>query len=390
MIASFTVAAIAVDPLIAEARRRARRRRLAYAAALVLVGLGAWLALGRSANAPPPPPAHGLSAAQELRALERAGTRTFVGDAGVDPSGAGWAMNGLGLWLTSDAGTRWRTTAPTLPGGDVIARVCQVTFVDREHGWISACDLIGNVYYKDGSNRFAAIERTRDAGRTWHVSAPNCPACGGSLSFLDAHRGFALNRRGLFATDDGGATWRFVAHAPFVGSIGFVDARHGWGRTWSGKLYRTADGGRAWSRVPLAGKAGSLPRFGVVAAGRFVHVTRDEGATWSSVAAPAPSEQFSAATPRVWFLWTGKRLWKTTDAGGRWTRVPLRVVPASLWDMTFTSPTNGWAIFGLAGGNVAALARTTNGGRDWLPLSPRGRVVHPPAGHHRGDDLNGR
>jgi hypothetical protein len=48
----------------------------------------------------------------------------------------------------------------------------------------------------------------------------------------------------------------------------------------------------------------------------------------------------------------------------------MRVVPETIWNLTFTSPTTGWAIFTFAHGSVAALARTTNGGRDWLPLSP--------------------
>jgi hypothetical protein len=48
----------------------------------------------------------------------------------------------------------------------------------------------------------------------------------------------------------------------------------------------------------------------------------------------------------------------------------MRVAPQAIWNLTFTSPTTGWAIFTFARGNVAALARTTDGGRDRLPLRP--------------------
>jgi photosystem II stability/assembly factor-like uncharacterized protein len=347
----------------------AQRRRAGYAAAALLaLGLGVWLLLGRGSGGAVPGRGPRLSAAQELRALERAALRPYIGEAGVEPSGAGWAMNGLGLWLTSDGGTHWRVTSPSVPGGDVVARVCQVELVDRRHGWISGCDLIGNRIYGGGSDRYAAIERTTDGGRTWRVSAPNCPACGGSLSFLDARRGFALGSNGVYASSDGGLTWRFVAHAPFRGSIEFLDADRGFALTWSGHLYRTTDGGRTWRRLPF--DALGLPRFGVVATDGTVESTGDGGETWTAVRAPRAGRfaRFSAATARDWFLWSGRALWRTTDAGKDWSRIRMRVVPKQLWDLTFTSPSTGWAIFGI--GEGAALARTTNAGRDWLPLAP--------------------
>jgi photosystem II stability/assembly factor-like uncharacterized protein len=291
-------------------------------------------------------------------------------------------MNGLGLWLTADGGRHWRAGRPSVPGGDVVARVGQVEFVDAKHGWISAVDLVGDVF-RHGSDRYSAVERTTDGGRTWKASAPNCAGCGGSLSFLDARRGFALTGWGdhrLARTTDGGVTWHVFARAPFVGSIEFLDARHGWGLTWSGRLYVTVDGGRTWRRLAFARKVAGLPRFfrrdGVVVAGEVVHVTHDGGATWSSVRAPDAAGRFSAATPRDWFLWAGRRLWRTSDAGRSWSRVPVEVTPQSVWDMTFVSPTTGWAILAFDRGNAAVLARTTNGGRDWLPLRPP--VPKPP------------
>jgi photosystem II stability/assembly factor-like uncharacterized protein len=373
------------------------------AAAVVGLGLGAWLALGRSSGSPAP------TAAQELQALERAGRTAFVGEAGVSSDGVGWAMNGIGLWLTSDGGTHWRASSPSVPGGDVVARICDVDFVDAARGWLSGCDLIGDVF-RNGSNRYSAVERTIDGGRTWKVSAADCAGCGGSLSFLDARTGFALTgwrAHRLARTADGGVTWHVVARAPFVGTIDFLDASHGWGVTWSARLFRTRDGGRTWKRVRFAGsgvqETDDLPRFfaaqdGVVAV-RFrdagshvqrasIYVTSDGGRTWSARPAPAGvrldrvpwgtsgSLQFSAATPRAWFLWDRDTLWSTSDAGAHWVRAGIRVAPFAVWNMRFTSPTTGWAIMSFEHGMVAALARTTNGGRDWSPLTPP--VPKPP------------
>ncbi|HEX5245979.1 MAG TPA: hypothetical protein VFW41_02485 [Gaiellaceae bacterium] len=377
------------EALIEEARRRARRRRAWYVAAAVLAlggaaglffggGGGRSPGSGRAASHGPRP----LTRAQELHALERAGRRATIVAAGVDRAGVGWAMNGLGMWATSDGGAHWWTATPAVPGGDVVARVGQVYFLNAKVGWASGVDLIGTVFYGDASDRFSAIERTTDGGRTWHMSAHNCAACGGSLSFLDAKRGFALTglqpSPRLFRTGDGGVTWSRVARAPFTGSIEFRDLRNGWGATWSGRLFRTTDGGRHWERLPFAASSG-LPRFfgtaGVVASHRVIEVTRDGGRTWSAVAAPADAVQFSAPTARDWYVWSGKTLWRTSDAGGRWSKVAMRVVPQNLSDLTFTSPRTAWAIFTL-GGDAIALAKTTNGGRDWLPLTPP--VPKPP------------
>ena len=50
--------------------------------------------------------------------------------------------------------------------------------------------------------------------------------------------------------------------------------------------------------------------------------------------------------------------------------MPLR----SVWELRFTSRDDGWAILGIVAptGYVrgAVLAHTTDGGRDWTPLTP--------------------
>jgi photosystem II stability/assembly factor-like uncharacterized protein len=84
---------------------------------------------------------------------------------------------------------------------------------------------------------------------------------------------------------------------------------------------------------------------------------------------------FSAATANDWFLLVGHNLYVTHDRGLGWS-VIRTVAPRAphAWDVTFTSPTRGWAIFapyetGPHAG--AALVQTTDGGRHWRPLAPR-------------------
>lgn len=330
-------------------------------------------------------------------------------------------MNGLALYWTSDDGRTWRTVTP--PGiGDVIARVADVDAVDDRHLWVSASDIPGD---RDvhGSIRHPEILRTTDGGRTWRaVIPPGCYGCGGShLSFLDARHGFALNGfpNRLYATADGGATWRLVASTPFSGALTFVTSREAWGVSdptgsvgsderpvGGGKLFRTTDGGQTWRPVQLRPPAAyahdasvaELPQFfgtrnGVVAvcyrdpgAGAqhlVVYVTADGGRTWSGHVGPeigrpqwglAGILPFSAADVRDWFLFLGSRLDTTTDGGRSWTVVRPVFAPraADIFDVTFTSPRSGWAVFDT--GQGPALVHTTDGGRNWTPLSPPVRV----------------
>lgn len=341
--------AISVDPLIAEARRRSRRRRFAWLVAAAVASAVLLVALVPRGGRP----------VDEQRALERAAVRTTISDAGLVGSDGVWAMNGIGLWLSSDGGSSWRTITPPVPGA-VNGHVVQVQFADASQGWVSA------VTNPTGRLLF----RTADGGRTWHESR-SCDACGGTLAVLDARDVFTLVGTTLFRTRDAGATWRRVGHAPFRGWIEFTDARHGWGAGWiGGGLYRTADGGRTWWRV-LRGFA-TLPQHGVVAVPGDVLV--------AGVRRPLPVRErgqtpvFSAASSRDFVFWARGTLWRSSDAGRSWQRVRSKVPPRSLWDLRFTSPDEGWAIFGAVTDTGylrgAALAHTTDGGRDWAAVAP--------------------
>jgi photosystem II stability/assembly factor-like uncharacterized protein len=404
-----------VEALIEEARRRTRKRRLVYAALILTgaaVGLVAAFAGGgghagspTSGPAPRTPPPRSA----EQRVIERAAKRATLVASGLLAPRMGWAMNGLNAWLTLDGGAHWRAIAPphVRSMGDAVARITQIEFPDTRDGWISATDLRVHDY----EERHGEIDRTTDGGRTWQTVTPHdrLPIAGAQLSFLDAHRGFALtvaNRRiRLYRTADGGVTWSLVGAPPFNGTIVFLNQHDGLGAMRN--LYRTADGGRHWERVTLpvppryAGLRTTvdLPAFfgardGVASARVLdpktkaqhvvVYVTHDGGATWSARPAPAAADvraytfgfsggtPFSAASADDWKLMIGRALYTTRDAGVHWSVVRARYAPKppTVWDVQFTSASAGWAIFGV--GDGAALVGTTNGGRDWTP-------VHPPA-----------
>jgi len=410
-----------VDPLIAEARRRQRRRRLVLIAAVVAsaaTGVGLWRATSNGSS--PAARVPRLSIAQ-------AAHTAFVSDEGMT-GGVGWAMNGLGLWLTTDGGRTWLTATPphVRATGDAVARIGQIQFVDPKHGWLTAGDVFGGfkIPKHAASLRHMEIDRTTDGGRTWKASVPpGClETCGGDyISFLDTRHGFAIATKGLFKTNDGGASWTRVSRPPFAGAITFLDERHGFGVSdsfrWAppkydipiggGVLYRTVDGGVTWSRVVLRAPRAyarwertSDPvtffdnRNGVVPV-RFrdprthaqrlvVYATSDGGATWTARPAPATvtwsatwglptTWYFSAPNARDWVV-TGKRvLYVTADGGLTWRTIHPRDVPrgGSIWNAVFSSADDGWAIFAQPGMTAyPALVQTTDGGRDWSALAP--------------------
>lgn len=392
-----------LEALIREARERQRRRRTIVAAAAAVVAaaaaLSVWAAVpsGRSAS----DAGHGGFPGATGGPVAPGRGRVPIVEVGSN-GGVTWAINGLGMWLTQNGGRTWRRSAPphVRDMGDLIARVEQVDFLDKSSGWLLAVDVRGGL--RPGWVRHAELDWTRDGGRTWHWTIPD--GCCGQVSFLTPSRGWFLGRSQLFATSDGGSTWTRAARTPFsYGTPTFVDARHGVAVVPKTGLYRTADGGRRWRAVRLAGRPDVLPNvaaFGkrlVVPAERaapdprlVVYVSEDGGATWQARPAPAwwtpligsnDASEFSAASSTVWFAAGWRKLAVSTDAGRSWRQVRVDLPPRwTIAGISFTSPRTGWAIFqqsGAAAARRSVLMRTTDGGRHWTAAGPRRRA-------HRG------
>ena len=106
-----------------------------------------------------------------------------------------------------------------------------------------------------------------------------------------------------------------------------------------------------------------------------VYVTQNGGATWSARPAPAAADlraytfgssgdsPFSAASAAEWKLMAGGTIYVTHDAGVRWSVVRARYAPTppAVWDVQFTSASEGWAIFGFAMARRSCARRTAGG-----------------------------
>ncbi len=152
--------------------------------------------------------------------------------------------------------------------------------------------------------------QTLDGGRTWaKLRAVPLPPLGtlGAASFLAARAewtGWLADSSGLSATDDSGRTWRLISGAPSLDGVDLVSPSFGVG--WSGptngriRLWRTADGGRHWSRLPLPA---ALTGDASLA-----------GANGSQVPVSA-----SFISPSVGWLIADGATWRTTDGGRNWS-----------------------------------------------------------------------
>jgi len=325
--------------------------------------------------------------------------------------GVTWAINGHGIWLTTNGGHTWRRSVPRgiAAAGIAVASPPDIQFVNKRDGWMSGLSTPA---------RHWEFDWTTDGGRTWHLSMP--PGCvrdcdDGSFSFLDARHGYlfaavrgaqAPNR--LFRTDDGGRTWQLVSRPSIWGPITFVNKEDGFaGGPGQGiigpylgppfiTLYRTTDGGRTWSKYEPAG-SGSFTELpyssggsevlvvengpnrngGLNLAPGTVYASHDAGRNWSGRAVPfrpGVEVSFSAASPTVWAWSSRQDVFVTDRAGNGWREVRLRGLPAQVWikQLDFTSSRFGWAIFYGLGAHTN-LFRTTDGGVHWTPAGPLAR-----------------
>jgi photosystem II stability/assembly factor-like uncharacterized protein len=184
---------------------------------------------------------------------------------------------------------------------------------------------------------------SRDGGRTWTQRSL------GGVADLHALASSGGDRRGLLAwdaiastllrSDDGGATWATVRSETLAATGGVLalevhpsDPDRVFAATASG-LFRSGDGGATWAATRLQGApvtsvrqlADALWAF-AIGDGARLQLSRDDGATWASVAAPVGSDAYvtaiaaSAIAPDTVFVATSTAdVLRSDDGGATWT-----------------------------------------------------------------------
>jgi photosystem II stability/assembly factor-like uncharacterized protein len=298
--------------------------------------------------------------------------------------------------------------------------LCDVTFVDADHGWAVGYNNVTNqsiiLRTVDGgvdwttrsvaawSNyEFASVDALDDAhlwaagSEGWPDSVVLASANGGAswkqqpshtkqyllaVDFVSSSEGWIAGTGGtLLHTSDGGAKWSRVttlASSDDLWSVDFVDAQHGWiagGSAVSGDgcLWRTSDGGQTWQQVAatpgaelfsVVAPTSSAPGYAVggdPAGGMGVILTSDDGATWNVSAdhQPAWFGDVTANGGAAWLVGEQGTVLHSTDGGTLWSPSDLATT-ADLTAASFTSPTDGWVV-----GDCEQLFHTTDGGGSW-------------------------
>ncbi|MFN9504981.1 MAG: YCF48-related protein [Rubrivivax sp.] len=153
-----------------------------------------------------------------------------------------------------------------------------------------------------------------------------------AFEFVSDAVGWAVGEGGtIMATRDGGKSWVAQRSGSSLGlrEVRFVDALVGWAAGSVGEVFKTVDGGTTWQRMTLGvseapsalGAKDALVAWARV--GSRTLITRDGGATWSSLAAPdvAMGNAIVVSATAYWVPAQGD-LWRRTDTT-EWGKVSL-------------------------------------------------------------------
>ena len=288
------------------------------------------------------------------------------------------AVDGLGVFVSTDGGKSWQPRNDGLPHTNVNDLVTHPT--DPNTLWVA----LGNFPPKDTAHWLpGGIFKSTDGGKTWR----------------QVTRGMEL-----VATNDPNLTSRFeaiaVAHSrPEI----LVTCDTAWNR---GTAYKSTDGGESWTKiadgssVDRAYPAGlsmtviaidpTNPNVIFMAGSEYALRSVDGGKTWTDVTAYrvgngwrgrgfsglcATNVRFNPFNRRHWVvLALDHGFWQSTDGGQSWTTGKGMPAWEGRHDVAFTGR-NGEVMFVTRGqfGSFGGIVKSVDGGETWTVLSGKRR-----------------
>ncbi len=230
------------------------------------------------------------------------------------------------------------------------------------------------------------IARTTDSGVTWRAINVATSADLQDASFSSADNGYALDQRGgLFLTANGGASWQTIdpgTTAPpraviVAGNVVLLAGPRG--------VRRAVDGGQFELVASGAARRAAVDGFDRAGGAIFAHGstaivrTTNRGTSWTAmrgptrkrgrrtVALPLRDLEMTSANGGYALDTTG-RVWRTRNAGRRWTDLPGVGTDDGL-ALAFGSTTAGYlTLRGYpADSGASYVLRTSDGGIHWRP-----------------------
>jgi photosystem II stability/assembly factor-like uncharacterized protein len=215
---------------------------------------------------------------------------------------------------------------------------------------------------------------SHDGGATFVQSPVPVRSTLTAVRFADREHGWAVGHdETILRTADGGASWQLVHYAPEkqqpLLSVWFADAVHGIAVGAFATVLATSDGGATWTAAafapkPLAPPPGAHRRSGRLTERDLAAEQDDEG-----LAQPHLNALAAAAHGRLYLAAEAGHLYRSDDAGGSWTQLP---VP---YDGSFfgIQPLDGDAL--LAYGLRGHLYRSDDGGHSWSALDSHSEAL---------------
>jgi len=210
-----------------------------------------------------------------------------------------------------------------------------------------------------GAARAVLFSGDRVAAETWRLSATGPRSLVHAFARAPWGTLYAGSPQGVYASVDGGVTWRPVGHGLPGGEVwGLAAARDAggdevWAATEGGFVYRQAVGAGAWTRAGASIGTQSvyallaLPPSGgsaVILAGSDEGIFRstDGGATWTRVAAIVGAVTTLARDPANGALYAGLAglpdTLRVSRDGGRTWRIPGGRLPPASVEALLTTP----------------------------------------------------
>ncbi|HEY3182819.1 MAG TPA: YCF48-related protein [Gaiellaceae bacterium] len=247
---------------------------------------------------------------------------------GVGAGRAGLVYDPGAVVATVDGGRTWRARG-RIAGVDSVSQLIRV----------SRAGLYAVALAHRSSGEL--LYRSRDDGRSWVRVGTPAGARFFNVAFASPEHGvLGDDRRRLYATGDGGRSWRVVSRAIGQSVLAFGQPHVGYA-LFDQTLYRTRDGGAHWRVLATPLRPLSIETLGASHA-------------WIVAAPPCSHPRPNCAGA----------IFRTRDGGRSWQRISLNMIPAAS-ELDFVSARVGYAKDPWTG-----LYRTRDGGRTWRYVRP--------------------